>query len=74
MINGPTRQQNISAILYDYHSQCQNVQFDFYSLDGGIFEFDDDLKASNLECIILNPLVTSSGVEEYDLNERQKKN
>lgn len=63
----------IQPFLYDYHSQCKEMQYDFYSLNGGIFEFDDDIKVSNFECIILNPLVTSAGVEEYDLNELQKK-
>lgn len=62
----------IQPFLYNYHSECKEMQYDFYSLNGGIFEFDDDIKVSNLECIILNPLVTSSNVEEFDLNEVQK--
>ncbi|MCZ8023741.1 MAG: hypothetical protein O9294_18430 [Cytophagales bacterium] len=61
----------IQPIFYDYHSQCDLIKYDFYSLQGGIFEFDDNTKISNLDCVFFDPLLTSSGIEESDLTNKR---
>lgn len=61
---GRASQWILQPVLYDYHTKCKTIQHDFYSLKGGIFRFDDNSKVNNVECLILDPLVMSSGVEE----------
>lgn len=57
----------IQPFVYQFGFNCTKTNFDSYSIHGGIFAFDDGYNLEVIDCIIFEPITTSSGVDEIPL-------
>jgi hypothetical protein len=57
----------VQPVVYTFGINCKKKETDLFSLKGGPFRFDDNSSVTTLECVMFEPWITSSGVDEVDL-------
>ena len=61
----------VLPVIYDYHVICddnrQSIKHDTYDDSGGMFRFEDNTVVKDLECMLLEPMLISTGILDREL-------